>query len=251
MATSKKTKWHHRLFGTATARRRVRDVLLRHVGLTRTHMPMQLVREPELVAPNIVKGLAAETLLSEGSLYFIQVGVFDGQSEDDLTTIAKLPGVRGVLVEPQSEPFAKLKSRFGASRGISLLQAAIAPNEGTRTFYSTGAEGSRLASFDRDNLLRHGVAAGDIRSSEVRCLPLESVLAEAEFPRLDVLQIDAEGYDLEVLATLDLERWCPTVLRIEYRQLPPKEVDDLISRLAEWDYRFLVQDRDLVAIRAT
>ena len=242
-------KWHHKVLGTVDDRRRWRDVALRRLGLARTRVPMELVRRRELELPNVVRGMAAELLLRQQRLTFVQVGAFDGQSDDDLTTLLPLDNVRGVLIEPQPEPFAKLNERFAHFTNLALVNAAIARESGEKPFYRPKSGASRLASFDRNNLLRHGVAAKDIICQPVRCLPLDQLLAELGYEQLDVLQIDAEGYDLEVLATLDLEHWQPAVVRIEFLHLPPRQVDALVRKLSPLGYRFLIQERDLVACR--
>lgn len=247
---ARRTKWHHHLLGTVDDRRRWRDVVLRRLGLARSHVPMELVRRRHLQQPNVVRALAADILLSQGKLSFVQVGAFDGTSEDDLTRLLPLGQVEGVLVEPQPEPFEELKTRFAAEDRLHLVNAAIDAERGEQDFFRPRWGASRLASFDRDNLLRHGVAAADIVSSPVRCLPLDELLAEMGLEQLDVLQIDAEGHDLAVLATVDLDRWKPSVIRLEYLHTDPVELDRCIAQLAEQGYQFLVQCRDLVAVRA-
>lgn len=246
---ARRTKWHHRLLGTVEQRRRWRDIVLRRLGLARSHVPMELVRRRGWQQPNVVRALAADILLSQGTLSFVQVGAFDGTSEDDLTRLLPLGQVEGVLVEPQPEPFGQLQSRFANDAGLRLVNAAIAAEWGEREFFRPRWGASRLASFDRGNLLRHGVAADDIQSSPVRCLPLDDVLADSGLKRLDVLQIDAEGHDLAVLATLDLDRWQPNIIRLEYLHTDSRELDVCIAVLAEKGYQFLVQSRDLVAVR--
>lgn len=244
---SRKSKWHHRVFGTVEQRRLWRDVALRRVGLARSHTPMQLVRQQQLAIPNLVRSLAADLLLQQGQLSFVQVGAFDGASDDDLTQLLPLGKVQGVLVEPQPEPFAALAERYAGHENLHLVNAAIAPERGQRNFYRPRLGASRLASFDPQNLLRHGVSAADIATESVQCCPLDAVLADVGFSRLDVLQIDAEGYDLQVLATLDFNRWRPSIVRFEYLHLAPRLLDACIADLASQGYQFLLQQRDLVA----
>jgi len=243
---AKSPKWHHRVLGTVDDRRRWRDVVLRKFGLARTHTPMELVRRKELALPNVVRGMAADCWIRQQQLTFIQVGAFDGSSDDDLTPLLAYENVQGVFVEPQPGPFAELERRFAGFNNVTLINAAIATKAGEQLFYSTG-DGSRLASFNRENLLRHGVADGNITSQPVRCLPLNHLLAEVGFKQLDVLQVDAEGYDLEVLSTIDIDRWMPTVVRFEYLHLANREVDRYLGYLSQLGYKFLIQDRDIVA----
>lgn len=245
---AKAPKWHHRVLGTVDDRRRWRDVVLRKFGLARTHAPMELVRRKELALPNVVRGMAADCYIRQQELTFVQVGAFDGSSDDDLTSLLDYANVRGVFVEPQPGPFAELQRRFARFDNVTLANAAIATSAGEQPFYSTGS-GSRLASFDRENLLRHGVAAREITSQTVRCLPLDQLLEEVGFARLDVLQVDAEGYDLQVLSTLEFERWMPAVVRFEYLHLATREVDRYLGYLSSLGYKFLIQDRDIVACR--
>lgn len=243
-------KWHHRLLGTVDQRRRVRDIALRHIGLCRSRVPLPLVGRDDLMLPNVVRGAAAEILLQRSQLTFVQVGVFDGRSDDDLTNLLDFPGVQGVLVEPQPEPFEQLRTRFGRLANVHLANVAIAPETGERELYRPRAGQSRLASLDAANLLRHGVAPQDIAVHRVRCLPLDQLLCQLEIERLDVLQIDAEGYDLEVLATLNFDRWLPEVVRFEYSQLPRRQLASRLNDLSRRGYRFLLQQRDIVACRS-
>ncbi|WP_425395469.1 FkbM family methyltransferase [Aeoliella sp.] len=248
--SARRTKWHHHLLGTVDERRRWRDIVLRRLGLARSNVPMELVRRRDWQQPNVVRALAADILLSQGTLSFVQVGAFDGTSEDDLTRLLPMGQVHGVLVEPQPEPFAELESRFADEHRLHLVNAAIAAERGEREMFRPRWGASRLASFDRENLLRHGVAAADIECHRVPCLPLDLLLRETGLSQLDVLQIDAEGHDLAVLATLDLDRWKPSIVRLEYLHTEPRELDRCIAQLAEQGYQFLVQNRDLVAVQA-
>ncbi len=247
--SNRTSKWHHRWLGTVDVRRRIRDRTLRRIGLARCRTPLPLVGRDDLLIPSIVSGAAAEILLREGDLSFVQVGAYDGRSEDDLTSMIDLPGVRGLLVEPQPEPFAELQRRYGDCSNVQLANVAIAPIEGQRNFYRPRSGPSRLASFDQANLIRHGVALQDIVCESVECLPLDALLNQLQIDRLDVLQIDAEGYDLEVLATLDFDRWQPRWLRFEFLHLDPKKLATWLDHLAQRRYRFFVQQRDIVAIQ--
>ncbi len=242
-------KWRHRWFGTVADRRRLRDRALRHLGLARSHLPWPLVGRDDLMMPGMLSGGGAEILLRQGELTFVQVGAFDGRSDDDLTSLLAFPGVNGVLIEPQPEPFAQLQRSYGGHRNLHLSNVAIAPVAGVREFFRPRTGQSRLASFDRSNLVRHGIAPTDIVSTQVTCVRLDALLAELRISRVDVLQIDAEGYDLEVLGTLDLDQWQPQWIRFEHLHLPQQGLAECLYDLSSRGYRFLVQERDILASR--
>jgi len=47
--------------------------------------------------------------------------------------------------------------------------------------------------------------------------PLTSILDECQVSRIDLLSLDVEGYEAEVLAGLDLNRYQPRYMLIEVR----------------------------------
>jgi hypothetical protein len=105
------------------------------------------------------------------------------------------------------------------------------------------------ASFDRGHLRRHNIAASDIGAIRVPCHTVESALRIAGLTSVDILQIDAEGYDWQILKSIDFRRVRPAIVRFEYRNLPPAEADACLAFLAGHGYRFLLERRDIVAIR--
>lgn len=50
---------------------------------------------------------------------------------------------------------------------------------------------------------------------KVNVRTLEQLLAEAEFPKLDVLCVDVEGTERDVLASIDLSKWKPRAIVVE------------------------------------
>jgi hypothetical protein len=49
---------------------------------------------------------------------------------------------------------------------------------------------------------------------------------------LDLLQIDAEGYDVELLKLFDFERMRPPIVHYEHKKLSAKESDEAVELLA-------------------
>jgi hypothetical protein len=144
------------------ARRRRRDVLLRRLGIARCHTPPVLTRSPDLLVQSWLPFVVATELLRNSSPTFLQIGAFDGVGDDDLRDLVRTHGLRGVLIEPQPAAFAKLEETYADQPQVVLLQAAIAEHEGIRDLYVRKSRTSMAASFDREHLLRHNIAASDI-----------------------------------------------------------------------------------------
>lgn len=232
------------------ARRRHRNNFFRRIGIQRCSTPPILIRQPELAVKSCLHFVLAHELLRNPRPTFLQIGAFDGVAEDDLHGLIVAHNLRGVLVEPQPSAFEKLQRTYQNQPHVTLLQAAIAEEEGHRELFCKRGEPSMTASFDREHLRRHGIADADIVSQTVLCHTVESALRTAGITNVDLIQIDAEGYDWPIIRSIDFARLRPGVLRFEYRHMRPSEADDCLSFLASHGYRFVVEARDIIAHRA-
>lgn len=238
-----------RLLPSVEQRRQIRDRLLRRMGLARTKEPVAFVDHPDWRTANLLQYVAAEHLLRNGELSFLQIGAFDGVVVDDMRRVIENENVRGILVEPQPVPFKRLEQRYQGHQHLTLVNAAIDKTSGTRTLYTIRGGDSAGASFDRNHLLKHGVGNADIIEQEVPCLTINEVMEQAGFQTIDLLQIDAEGYDFELIKSIDFRHCSPSILRFEFSHLSRKDIDECLRMLAERGYQFIVEKYDVIAVR--
>jgi hypothetical protein len=76
-----------------------------------------------------------------------------------------------------------------------------------------------------------------------------SALQLAGLESVDLIQIDAEGYDWPIIWSIDFDRVRPAIVRFEYRNMPPNDADACLAHLAAHGYRFLLERRDIIALR--
>jgi FkbM family methyltransferase len=229
------------------ARRRQRNIVFRWLGIQRCYTPPIVTRDPALVVRSCLPFIFAHELLRNPRLTFLQIGAYDGVGDDDLRGLILTHKLRGVLVEPQPSAFARLQQTYRGASNVMLLQAAIAEREGSRKLYCRRGEASMAASFDRDHLRRHGIPDAEIVTEQVTCHTVESALRKAGLAHVDLLQIDAEGYDWPIIRSIDFERLRPRIIRFEYRHMPPRDADACLSLLASHGYRFVIETRDIIA----
>lgn len=198
--------------------------------------------------------------------YFIQVGAFDGLSNDPIADYIKNYRLRGVLIEPQSEAFAALTKNYRGHNQLELLNTAISSNNGARKLYkvANGIEGiplwaNQLASFHQENILKHkdgspshGISAipsiGDhIISEEIECVTFDSILDRVGVQKIDLLLIDAEGYDSELIMLFPFGRMEPKIIQYEHMHLSEKQKNECIHLLGGKGYRFIVESTDTIA----
>jgi FkbM family methyltransferase len=172
-------------------------------------------------------------------LRLVQIGANDGVQSDLLAPFLERSDPKGILIEPQTEPFQKLQARYGGRERLTLLQAAIDRRAGRRILYrcredlavgEAAAFLSGLASFDRAQVvkayLRHAKRLGltdppdrAIIGETVATLTLEAVLNDFGLGGCDLLVIDTEGHDFEIIKTIDFSRIRPLVLIYEHIHL--------------------------------
>ena len=175
-------EWRRRLtpqWLRTDSRRRRRNILLRRLGYQRCFTPPILIRDPSLFVRSSLRYVVANELMTNPRMTFLQIGAFDGVGEDDLRELITTHNLRGVLVEPQPAAFARLQQTYRKQRQVTLLQAAIAEQEGTRELYCHRSHASMAASFDRRHLRKHGISDHDIVAQPVPCHTVESALRVA------------------------------------------------------------------------
>lgn len=224
--------------------------MLRKLGLERCFTPPVLIREPQLKVRSALRYVVADALLRNPSFTFLQIGAYDGVGDDDLRELIFEHRLRGVLVEPQPAAFAGLCQTYRDQPQLTLLQAAVAERAETRNLYCRRGEASMAASFERAHLRKHGIPDDDIIATPVPCHTVESALAAAGLRHVDLIQIDAEGYDWQILRSIDFTRLRPAILRFEYRHMGDRDADICLAHLAGHGYRFLTDERDIIACQA-
>ena len=134
----------------------------------------------------------------------IDVGAHNGETLD-IAASRLARGAHYVALEPNPGTFALLKSRAARYEGTSMqatcVQAAAGPTEGSTTFNATRASavagvlspvaglGARVPSGDHDIL----------EQVTVPMVTIDGLMAREGIAIVDLLKVDAEGYDLEVL----------------------------------------------------
>jgi len=230
--------------------RRLRDRVLHCFGVQRSYTPRFLVEHPELQIQSILPILVGnEIARSTDGFRFLQIGAFDGVENDPIRELVETFDIAGVIVEPQRGAFDQLTENYRGFQGISMVNAAIGSANGEREFFTVGSESIQQASFDKAHLIKHNISEDEIVSVKVRCTTVETVLKQHAFDSVDLIQIDAEGFDAAILRSINLDDITPAIIRFERAHIPEQELEQCLSRLADHSYRFIVERRDITALR--
>jgi FkbM family methyltransferase len=187
--------------------------------------------EQRFLAAQIEQALAE----CAGQVFFVQVGSNDGVHDDPLhDLIRRHPEWRGIFVEPVASMFSRLRRNYHDDPRFVFLNVAVGRTRGTQNFYYVSEAApaavsglpdwhSRIGSFSRAHIttLLGPTIEPFIVEAAVEAVPLADILAEHAVESIDLLHVDAEGFDDEVLSQLDFGRYRPRVILIEHAHLSP------------------------------
>jgi FkbM family methyltransferase len=186
--------------------------------------------------------------------FVLQIGANDGVAGDPLVEGFRKTRWSGLLVEPVPHLYDMLVARYRDRPGVRIERAAVSTYDGEaplfrlRTVPGESPEWfNQLATLDREVLLKHRSSIPEIDSilieERVPTVRLDTLLVRHEVSRIDFLVIDTEGHDFEVLRTLDLTRFAPTLLMFEHQHLSEgdKQAAYALLETAGYDFRETVE----------
>ena len=182
--------------------------------------------------------------------FFLQIGANDGVVNDPIREYVVKYGLRGMAVEPQPAVFERLSETYrGAS--VECVNAAIGPKD--LTFYTVkpsmmteenfGAM-TCIASFNKKvmtGLLKKNIPKGAdpvdyIDEDAVPVMSFSDLIESRHIKKIDMLQIDCEGYDHELLRAFDFDRFSPSLINFESVFFPDAVREEIEGMLTARGY---------------
>jgi FkbM family methyltransferase len=144
--------------------------------------------------------------------FYVDVGAND-PDDSSVTKYFYLAGWRGINIEPIPELVGKLnKSRpEDANKGV-----AISDKPGELTFYK-GVKASGLSTLSAKIAASHRARGFEFTKIRIPVTTLNAVLDEEaqNKPEITFLNVDVEGFEKQVLSSIDLKRYHPRVIMAE------------------------------------
>jgi len=141
--------------------------------------------------------------------FFVDVGCFHPKKYNNTWTLYKR-GWRGINIDIDA---IKITGCNVVRPSDTNIVCAVSNNEGVISFYTSGFY-SLTASLNADFAEQH---KRNFVKKETTCKPLSKIIDETKYKdrQIDFLSVDAEAHDLEVLKSLDFERYEPKVIAVE------------------------------------
>ena len=136
-------------------------------------------------------------------LVYIDVGAYCGGYVKQC--LKRFENAHVLAVEPCPKNFKVLKSKYGNNPRVALCNFMVGRTDGRETFYCTdikGLNGSSESNTIFGDVLKkkkkHRKNMGGIKTREVACTTMDSLLAMNDLDRVDIVKLNCEGGEYEI-----------------------------------------------------
>ena len=137
--------------------------------------------------------------------FYIELGAFDGLSQSNTAFFEFYRDWTGVLIEPSKGSYELCQVNRPKS---IVVNAACVSNDYPFETVKGDFNSITMASVD-------GARLNSSNLVEVKAITLKKILESNSIQEIDLLSIDTEGYELNVLKGLELDKYRPNFILIE------------------------------------
>jgi len=150
-------------------------------------------------------------LITKPKGFYLDIGAYHPWRHSNTYLLYK-KGWRGINIDPR--PGAKkLFDKY--RKGDINIEAGISDSDSKMTYYVLD-EFSTMNTFSRDNLERLGMLNKITSTYEIPVYSIESLLKKyPDINNVDYLNIDAEGFEIQILKGINFDTFKPSVISIE------------------------------------
>lgn len=171
---------------------------------------------------------------------FLQVGACNGRTGDPVYDFVCQGRMRSYLLEPVPATFESLQRSYSGVRNVTCINCALGTESKETTMYTVkGSNDCQIASFKREHVEKHLKGKDHRKIIEVRVETFEysTLLDRFTIPTVDIVQIDAEGYDDEIVKMiLSHPGELPKIINFEHLHLSDLQVISLFREFASRYY---------------
>jgi len=197
------------------------------------------------------------------TLSFLQIGANDGIMNDPIYQFIRdnQSVVRGYVLEPLPDIYEKLVENYKFCPNIKPFNFAIHTEKSEMILYRVKSEfiskvpkfARGIASFNYTHWKKSNLVPNKnyMEKVRVKCISLSNFIKKNKLIELDLLLIDTEGYDYEILMSIDFKDIKPKIIRFEHgvrdSLMPIRNFKDVCGRLNSFGYQIFAESYDATA----
>jgi len=188
---------------------------------------------------------------------FLIIGAMDGVRHDDIT-----PHVRqhkewsGLLVEPVKDQFERLKQNFAGYTNLQFENSAITNEAGTMEIKRIPIQyiGKEVPEWaDGISTFKEGLLIDQYEKfmvkEPVNCITFKDLKDKYNINKIDLLQVDCEGYDYDIFKQIWSEEFRPAIVKIEVVNISKEDLDELTNTLSYSGYEVRHIGDDIIGLK--
>lgn len=246
--------------------------LLFNLGATNNGIVKAFFKLPYTPKQGTLEELLDAYSKRNSSVTFLQVGANDGFFHDPIYKFIRRYGWKGVMLEPQPHVFKNFLCKLHRkTEGVHTINAALSHEDGERKMYKIAFSEKRwatgLTSFKKE-AIEHAIESGHVnrlaeRNGEalpqrkedyiteinIDCISPESLIKKYNLSHIDWVQIDAEGFDYEIIKMLRIDKTTPRVIVYEKSHLSKEDQAACIQLLETNGYAVTHIKENTVAMK--
>lgn len=200
----------------------------------------------------------------QSDIFVLKVGANDGVTNDPIGDyLLGDSRYRGVFIEPVPHYARLLADNFASTGRFSIEQVAISQSSGESKIYYVAEEASEIlgeyfdvpamrgkASLNRRHVLKHLAPQyrGVVETDTVECLTVKELLRRNHIKHIDLLQIDAEGYDWVILQQFDFDVVRPKIVLFERKHLNGQDQQAARKMMQDAGYQVKAMEWDFLCL---
>jgi len=192
----------------------------------------------------------------------LNIGSMDGVMFDEMIGYTNMYNYKVLYVEPIPYLFEKLKTNItgnalfensaisdynGEIEMITIDQAVIDSGLVHPCFYGMSAvyppKNGLGSEGDRQTVEKYG------KLVKVYCITFETLMQRHNILNFDIIKVDAEGHDYKIFKQIDLTKYKPKIIRLEWINLEKEEQENIIKILNSFNYEYEISGQDIVGIK--
>jgi FkbM family methyltransferase len=197
------------------------------------------------------------------SLTFLQIGANDGIMNDPVYqfNLANRDVVSGFVLEPLTDIFEKLVENYRSCPGIKPVNLAIHATQSEMVIHrvkpdrvdEVPAFARGIASFDAMHWKKTTLVpnADFMEQVKVKCVSFADLVKCHSINKLDLLLLDTEGYDYEILMSIDFTNIKPKIIRFEHgvrdNVMSFDKFKQICNHLNSYGYQIIAESYDVTA----
>lgn len=200
---------------------------------------------------SLLRKIIRRKIKDKEAIYFIQIGANDGKTGDPFYELVLKYNLKGILVEPVPYLFERLKSNYKDQSEVVFENAAIGNPERKLKFYRLEETPglpiwhNQIGSFRKEVVLRHEFAIPNIKElileEDVNIISFDDLLKKYNLSYVTILFIDTEGYDGEIIRSINFSKCSIDCILFEFKHLSEVDYFDTMKYLRENGFNYIIE----------